>query len=534
MSNVNPIRLLTLGLMLVLPLCPRKVQAIDGVVVRPAAWSTALAEWKNYRQQQGHELLEIDTGVGPQAIRATIVQLASEHPRLRFVLLAGDVSSQAATNIGTFYPASTAMSQFGGEETIASDNPYGDVDGDGIPELAVGRIPADSAEQLQGVLSRVMAYEQQQDFSAWRRDVHVVAGVGGFGAVADSVIEMTTRQFLADRIPGWSAMTMTQANATSHYCPDPRRFSDTCIGRLNQGGMLWVYIGHGQVKTLDYVRAQEQWFPILGEEHLPLVDAGNRPPIAIFLACYTGAFDAVEDSLAETLVLRPGGPIAALAASRVSGPYGLAMLSDGLLAQCFEEQVGTLGEIVLRAKQQLGKKNVPAAAAMAGGQMQLISALAGALSPQGYNLEAERREHVWAMNLLGDPMLRVSHPGTLDLEEPARVAPGEPLSLRGHSSAAGKLTMELAFRREQVRQELDNAAGDLATEAGCEQYQQRYLSANQPVLVSRELPIAAGAFEVQLPIPAELPPGRYAVRGFLEADGGWHVGYREVRVRPAQ
>lgn len=541
-SNPSILQAAALSLLaIVLPQQP--ILAVDAVVVRPAAWASAIAEWKAYRERQGYQVAEVDAGLGKQGILSAISELAAAHPdKLRFVLLAGDVSADPSTSLPTFYHESTAMRQFGGDATIASDNDYGDLDGDSRPELAVGRIPADSSEQLQGVLARVMAYEQQQDFSVWRRDVHVVAGVGGFGAVADSVIEMTTRRFLAERIPGWSELSMTQASIGSHYCPDPWRFSEACIDRMNQGGMFWVYIGHGHVRTLDYVRAQDEWLPILTHEHVDLVDAGSRPPIAVFLACYTGAFDAVEDSLAEELMLRPTGPIAALAASRVSGPYGLAMLSDGLLSSCFEEQRETLGEIVLDAKQRLlampANPGEPAAQVESTpaqqGQMQMISAIAGALSPSGYDLDAERREHVWEMNLLGDPLLHLSHPKTLELNVRDTAEPGQALEIAGQTTASGKLTLELAYRREQVRRELNDVDDDLSTVEGRDGLQQRYLTANRRILVQQENAVGRGPFSGELRIPDDLPRGRYAVRAYLESEAGWHVGYHEIVIRPVR
>ena len=329
-------------------------QAVDAVVVRPAAWAGALSDWKKHRESQGISIAEVDSAMGRDAIRQAIIELAKENRgALRFVLLAGDVSSDKTVSIEPFYHSSTAMVQFGGDPLIATDNPYADVDGDGSPDLAIGRIPVDSKEQLEQVLARTIAYEVASDFATWRRDVHVVAGVGGFGAIADSVIEMTTRRFLSDRIPGWSTVSMTQASLGSNYCPDPYSFCDCCIERMNEGGMFWVYIGHGHVKTLDYVKVDREYLPIMTEANVPSVDVGVHAPIAIFLACYTGAFDALEDSLAEKLVLSESGPIAALAASRVSGPYGLAMLSDGLLTSCFDDRVQTLGEVVMLAKQKL-------------------------------------------------------------------------------------------------------------------------------------------------------------------------------------
>lgn len=526
-------------------------QSVDTVVVRPAAWAGALGPWKAYRQAQGHRIAEVDASPDAQVIRSAIARLAeAQTDPIRYVLLAGDVSASASQTIPACYYDSTAMSQFGGDAKLASDNPYADLDGDDYPDLAIGRIPADSAEQLQQVLARVMAFEQQRDFSAWRRDVHVVAGVGGFGAVADSVIEMTTRRFLADRIPGWSNLSMTQASVDSHYCPDPWRFSEACVGRLNQGGMFWVYIGHGHVKTLDYVRAGDDWLPILTHDHVPTVDVGSRPPIAVFLACYTGAFDAVEECLAEELMLSPSGPIAALAASRVSGPYGLAMLSDGLLSSCFDDQVGTLGEVVLRAKQQLLQSSaqantapshvlantapgpVPASTTPRAMQLQMIDAIASAMSPADYDLAAERREHVWQMNLLGDPLLRLCHPGPLTLQVAERAAAGETLHIAGHSDVPGKLLVELVLRRDQVRKELDSLAVDLLSQVGRDGFQQRYRAANQRIVIQRDQPLAAaGDFSIELAIPAELPRGKYAVRAFLAGQATCRAGYCELNIR---
>ncbi len=524
-----------------------QARSVDTVVVRPAAWAGALQPWKAYRQAQGHRIAEVDANPDAQVIRSAIARVAAaQADPIRYVLLAGDVSADASLTIPACYYDSTAMVQFGGAAKLASDNPYADLDGDDLPELAVGRIPASSAAQLRQVLARVMAFEQQRDFSTWRRDVHVVAGVGGFGPVADSVIEMTTRRFLADRIPGWSNLSMTQASLDSHYCPDPWRFSEACVGRLNQGGMFWVYIGHGHVKTLDYVRAGDEWLPILTHDHVPTVDVGQRPPIAVFLACYTGAFDATEACLAEELVLSPTGPIAALAASRVSGPYGLAMLSDGLLSSCFDDQLGTLGEVVLRAKQQMWhtpKATVADAASSPAGsappataghsmQMQMIDAIASAMSPANYDLAAERREHVWQMNLLGDPLLRLTHPSPLKLQVAERSAAGQMLHVAGQSDVAGELLVELVLRRDQVRKELDSLPVDLISQLGRNSFQQRYEAANQRIVLQHDQTLAAaGDFNVELDIPADLPRGKYAVRAFLAGQATCRAGYCELNIR---
>lgn len=526
----------------------RDAVAVDAVVIRPTQWAPALQTWKQYRASQGYEIVELDSNLPQPEITAKLAEIHSQSAStLKFVVLAGDVDPRIPGSIPTFYRESTAMVKFGGDKRIATDNPYGDFDGDDLPDVAVARIPADSAEQLKTYLDRVITHETNRDFSNWRRDVHIVAGVGGFGPVADSMIEMTTRRFLADRIPGWSKLSMTQASLGSHYCPDPFRFSETCISRLNQGGMFWVYIGHGHVKTLDYVRAGEEYLPILNSDHLPLIRS-QHPPIAVFLACYTGAYDATEDSLAEELLMRDQGPVAALAATRVSGPYGLAMLSDGLLDQLFQIRTPTLGEIVLASKRSMleetvestparltgssgASANPPVADPAKAGQMRMITAIAGALSPKDYDLRAERLEHVWQVHLLGDPMLRVDLPQELELEVPKSVAPGETVSVAGISQSPGELLVEFGYRRQTRRRELDDLPVDLQTQAGRDAFQQRYADANQRVLLQDQMTLIGGPFQSKLPIPADLRDGKYCVRVFIEGQEQCQVGYAEVSVR---
>ncbi len=509
--------------------------ATDVIVVRPNGWSAAIKTWRAYREAQGHKIAELDSAQSAEEIRAAIKRIADLKPNtLKFILLASDagVLPDQQLAIPPFYHRSTALVKFGGDEQIASDSTFGDLDGDDIPDVAVGRVPADSPQQLAKLLARAMQFELSQDAARWRRDVHVIAGVGGFGALADGAIEMTTRRFLSDRIPGWADLSMTQASPKSLFCPDPWRFSETTINRLNQGGMFWIYIGHGHVKTLDYLRCNNEWLPIMTNANMPQIAIGRKSPIALFLACYTGAFDAVEDSLAEQLVTHDDGVVAAIAASRVSGPYGLAMLSSGMLTECFENRTATLGEILLNAKRSMLKKIAEPAATQAKDYSQLLNALAGALSPEGYDLAAERQEHAWMMNLLGDPLLRLNYPSDLKLNELAQARPGDRITVRGASSLAGKLQMELAYRRDQSVPNLVQLDAFSPDAEHRKHAQEVYASANDRVLTRSEHAIERGQFTVELDVPEDLPRGKYCVRAFLAGQSTWAVGYQVISVRP--
>ena len=165
--------------------------------------------------------------------------------------------------------------------------------------------------------------------------------------------------------------------------------------------------------------------------------------------------------------------------------------------------------------------------------MRLVQSIATAMSPKDYDLQAEHVEHVWQMNLLGDPMLRLSHPDAIELTLPSRAEPGERVELSGQVSSAGRLIVEFGYRRGQVSPLLPKvpAIRPLTGEIR-EKLTQRYSQANNPVILAYEVANqSAGKFAIPLEIPADLPRGKYCVRVFVEGENGWQVGYEEISVR---
>jgi hypothetical protein len=118
----------------------------------------------------------------------------------------------------------------------------------------------------------------------------------------------------------------------------------------------------------------------------------------VLVACYTGAIDARRDSLAEELVLAEQGPIAVIAATRVTMPYGNTVLGYELLRACFKDQLADLGDIFYLAQRRV------LADASADSLRASLDKLAQGLSPPPIDLAAERREHVQMYHLLGDPL----------------------------------------------------------------------------------------------------------------------------------
>ena len=70
-------------------------------------------------------------------------------------------------------------------------------------------------------------------------------------------------------------------------------------------------------------------------------------PIAVFLACYTGAFDEADDCMSERMLAQPTGPVAVICGTRVTMPYANAVLGHAMLEECFAREPATLGVNVL-------------------------------------------------------------------------------------------------------------------------------------------------------------------------------------------
>ncbi len=538
MPRSSVVRLGLLGLCLCLSVQSILASDVAAVVVRPPSWSPALQAWRAHRASQGLLTLELDSQPDPMKLRSELIALSKQYPTLRYVLLAADAPSldQLAIDlperIPTFYLPAEIVSQFGSPNHIASDLPYGDLNGDGAPELAVGRLPAQTSQQLAEMLARIIEYERLPPAESWRQRIELVAGIGGFGMLLDRAVEQVARSLISDGIPDHYRLQLTHASCTSPYCPDPSRLASTVIDQLNQGSLLWIYIGHGQVTELDSLQLGEQLFGILGQPQLEQIDIPQGPPIALFLACFTGAFDAPVDCLAEQLVRLPAGPIASLAGSRVTMPYGLSSLAAEWLEACFTERHSRLGDILLTAQQRVIEPVDTESQRPAATSRRWIDSLAKWLSPAGHDLQSERREHAWLVNLLGDPMLRVDHPEPIELKLPRQATIGQPLLVTGNSPVAGRLRVELAHRPEDLPNGVvrpRSGQAELVDQRA--QLQQNYHQANQRQLLEVETEVPAGPFAIELPL--EVPRhGSYIIRAEVSAAEHRAAGSGRLLVRP--
>lgn len=505
----------------------------DTVVVCPPTLRTALEPWLELRAQQGHRVAVIDNVGSAEAIRQR-VRLAAGGSAPEFVVLVGDAAAavdERASNrdgcVPTFHPAARVNVRFGSERELASDSPYGDFDADGLPEAAVGRLAADTSDELAVIIGKIAAYERNVDHGPWRRRISFVAGFGGFGPLVDGVVESTARTLLCEHIPPAYATTMTQASWQSPYCPAPPAFAAHTRSRLDEGCLFWVYLGHADRQGVDFLRVPNGGYPILMASDVGQLRRDRGGAIALFLACYAGAFDGPDDCLAEQMLRADGGPVAVVAGSRVTMPYGMSILGLEMMRECFTAHPATLGKLLLDAKRATLTRRRDDA------QSRAIDGLATLLNPAVQDLNEERAEHALLFNLLGDPLLRIEHPREARLRVPSTIAAGNELVVQGDCEVDGPVDVELVVRRDRLAFTPAVRTQFRLSPAALAEHDATYARANDPRLASQRTTVTGGRLRAVLPVPADAS-GDCHVRVFVEGRDAFAIGSADVHVEPIE
>jgi Peptidase family C25 len=392
----------------------------DTLVVCPMEFRSALAEWEAFRQAQGHAIRVISPPSSAEHLRTTIRNVGRSG-QLKYLVLIGDVPSVRApaagtskTTIPTNYLPAKVNVRFGSDPMIASDIPYADIDGDDIPDLAIGRIPADSLAELATVLRKSLRYEQQAKNGAWERRLNIASGNGGFGTVTDAIIETAARQIITQNVPAEYQTHHICPSATSDKGQVLASFAVRAREQLSEGSLAWVYLGHGLPTELDRVPTATGSESILSVDDVPKLRCSGHSPLVVLVACYTGAMDAPRDCLAEELLMAEEGPMAVIAATRITMPYGNTVLGCELLRSCFRDRPEHLGDTLRIAAQKTLATSTdnPLRAS--------LDAMATGISPSPVDLESERREHVLMYHMFGDPLLHLRY--TSSSQPPAKQA----------------------------------------------------------------------------------------------------------------
>jgi hypothetical protein len=274
----------------------------------------------------------------PSAIR-DFMQYARKtwQPAPRYLLLVGDttydfhgyITDVAANRV----PSILVHTMFGGE--TVSDIALVQLDDDPWPDIAVGRMPAQTPEQVRTLVEKTLKYEQNPPQGPWRQRVLVVADGQQASFRADAEV------FLSRFSPAIETQLLapeTGANGANQQVKQ----------QLEAGYLLVAYFGHGSVTQWG----KDRLFSVA--DSMALAN-GDRLPIVLNMSCLTGLFTHPRvDSLAEALLWQPaGGAVAVLAPTSLTLAFDQSFLSEALVDALLTNPNATLGQMLLHAWRQV-------------------------------------------------------------------------------------------------------------------------------------------------------------------------------------
>jgi hypothetical protein len=220
---------------------------------------------------------------------------------------------------------------------FASDVRLADLSGDdGVPEIALGRIPVLTSDELLDYLAKVEAQESAGPGS-WRQKLLLAAddpdAGGAFTADSETV---------ASLVPDGHSIEKVYLEAMSADAAH-----DAIVAALEDGVSLFNYIGHGGFDRL----ADESL--LSNPDVAPLGNVG-RLPVFLAMTCSVGDFALPGyASLAETMLLqKDGGAVAAWAPSGLSQNDLAVRLDQAFFASAFTAK-RPIGDVVVSSLAQL-------------------------------------------------------------------------------------------------------------------------------------------------------------------------------------
>jgi MYXO-CTERM domain-containing protein len=309
------------------------------VVIANAAFVDAVRPLVDRRVAEGWTVALVDVqdvydefGAGDKTAFAIrdFLQYAGAHWRVppRDVLLVGDATFDPRnfTGQGDFDFVPTKLVDTASMET-SSDGWFVDWNDDGVPDIAVGRIPVRTAADATIVVGKTLAYAGRGDLP---RGGLFVTDIDD-GDLDFEAASAQSQPVVADIMPVdtfmRSSVTATPAGL---------------IAKLNQGPFLVNYFGHGSVEVWDDLFSST--------DAAALTNASAS--IYVSMNCLNGFFhDVYTTSLAEVLLEAPqGGAVAAWASSTLTSFDPQLTLNREFLRRLSRT---SLGEADIEAKKMI-------------------------------------------------------------------------------------------------------------------------------------------------------------------------------------
>jgi hypothetical protein len=320
-------------------------QGADVVMLTHASLRSAVGPLAELRKQQGYAVAVVDVedvydewsyGVHTaQAVQDFIAATRQWKRVPRWVVVVGDASYDPKNYLGLgendLVPTKVVWTN---TFETASDDWLGDVNGDGVSEVAIGRLPVRTLAQAQAVINKIIGYEK----TTQTQGALLVADLAGeydFEAASNAIEQL---------LPAG-----TRVQKVYRSMMDNQTAAQAIIDAVNRGPKLVNYAGHGSSSV---------WRGnLLTVDSVAQMTNGQALPMVVSMTCLNGLFnDPYATSLGESLLLNgQGGAIAVWASSAQTVAGAQEPVDQEVVRQLFSSTLSkskalTIGEAVQRAK----------------------------------------------------------------------------------------------------------------------------------------------------------------------------------------
>ena len=313
----------------------------DMVMISNANFVQSLNPLVTQHQGEGRKVAVIDVDdlydefnfgeKSPYALK-NFLSTAKAHWQLppHFVLLVGDATFDPRNYLGVgdfdfvpTYLVDTALLE------TASDDWFADFSGQGLPQMAIGRLPVRTAQDAAALVSKIVNYDQS-GAASWKKQVLLVTDQND-----------STDNFEGDTaavqalLP--SDLSVTQISQSSSA-------NGQLLSSLNQGQAMVNFIGHG---------SEQVWTSgLFSSTDAAGLTNGSMVPFVVSMTCLNGYFqDVYSTALAKALMEAPGGgALAVWASSGLTDSGTQATMNQALIKALFGTQPMSLGEAAATAK----------------------------------------------------------------------------------------------------------------------------------------------------------------------------------------
>jgi hypothetical protein len=312
----------------------------DMIMIVPQAWMEALEPLAQARRAEGLTVAMVaiedvyDTfsfgDVDPQAIREFLELAYSTwtRPAPAYVLLAGDGHYDPQDRLGTGNPSFMPVHMLQTFNLFAaSDNYFAAVAGsDSLPDMAIGRLPARSADELASMVSKILAYESM---GAPAVPTATIATDPGF---TDQVTQVVST------FPGVLQIVSTQSLPLASV-------REAVRDAFAAGDSHVAFYGHGSITQWG------QGAGILKVADLATLPMGSPAVVAAY-NCLSGYFQhpSVQGLGEELIRINSGGAVAVFAPTATTGSGSDLRAIERFVENAYSIGYRRAGDILTKVK----------------------------------------------------------------------------------------------------------------------------------------------------------------------------------------